>query len=106
MFKSFKEKVLTITADNGKEFSGHKNISEALETEFYFANPYSAWQRGLNEHTYGLLRQYFPKKMKLESVSELLINSVETRLNIRPKKNLEYKSPMEAFLNLKVALGT
>lgn len=106
MFKPFKEKVLTITADNGKEFSGHKHISDALETEFYFADPYSAWQRGLNEHTNGLLRQYFPKKMKLESVSELLINSVETKLNIRPRKTLEYKSPMEAFLNLKVALGT
>jgi len=106
MFKPFKERVLTITSDNGKEFSGHKNISDALETEFYFADPYSAWQRGLNEHTNGLLRQYFPKKMKLESVSELLINSVETRLNIRPRKTLEYKSPMEAFLNLKVALGT
>jgi len=106
MFKPFKEKVLTITADNGKEFSGHKQISYALDTDFYFADPYSAWQRGLNEHTNGLLRQYFPKKMKLESVSQLLINSVETRLNIRPRKTLEYKAPMESFLNLKVALGT
>ena len=106
MFKPFKEKVLTITADNGKEFSGHKQISKALDTDFYFADPYSAWQRGLNEHTNGLLRQYFPKKMKLEGVSQLLINSVETRLNIRPRKTLEYKSPMESFLNLKVALGT
>ncbi|MHA2219637.1 MAG: IS30 family transposase [Candidatus Hodarchaeales archaeon] len=106
MFKPFKEKVLTITADNGKEFSGHKQISDALDTDFYFADPYSAWQRGLNEHTNGLLRQYFPKKMKLESGSQLLINSVETRLNIRPRKTLEYKSPMESFLNLKVALGT
>ena len=106
MFKPFKEKVLTITADNGKEFSGHKQISDALDTDFYFADPYSAWQRGLNEHTNGLLRQYFPKKMKLERVSQLLINSVETKLNIRPRKTLEYNSPMKSFLNLKVALGT
>ena len=104
MFKPLKDKVLTITADNGKEFSEHKKISEALETDFYFADPYSAWQRGLNEHTNGLLRQYFPKKMKLDSVNELWMNTVETRLNIRPRKTLEYKSPMEAFLNLKVAL--
>ncbi len=106
MFKPFKEKVLTITADNGKEFSGHKQISDALDIDFYFADPYSAWQRGLNEHTNGLLRQYFPKKMKLESVSQLFLNSVETRLNIRPRKTLEYNSPMKSFLNLKVALGT
>lgn len=106
MFKPLKDKVLTITADNGKEFSEHKKISEALETDFYFADPYSAWQRGLNEHTNGLLRQYFPKKMKLDSVNELWMNTVETRLNIRPRKTLGYKSPIEAFLNLKVALGT
>ena len=106
MFKPFKEKVLTITADNGKEFSGHKQISDALNTDFYFADPYSAWQRGLNEHTNGLLRQYFPKKMKLENVSQLVTNSVETKLNIRPRKTLEYNSPMKSFLNLTVALGT
>lgn len=106
LFEPFKEKVLTITADNGKEFSCHKHISKALDADFYFADPYAAWQRGSNENTNGLLRQYFPKKMNLENVSQLLIDSVETKLNIRPRKILGYRSPMECFLSLKVALGT
>jgi len=106
MFKPFKEKVLIRTDDKGKEFPEHKKISQAFITDFYFADPDSAWQRGLNDHTNGLLRQYFPKKMKLDSVNEWWMNTVETRLSMRPGITLEYKSPMEALLNLKVVLGT
>ena len=89
-----------------KSSPGINKSQTPFNTDFYFADPYSAWQRGLNEHTNGLLRQYFPKKMKLENVSQLVTNSVETKLNIRPRKTLEYNSPMKSFLNLTVALGT
>jgi len=58
---SLKDKIYTITSDNGLEFASHKNISEALEYEHYFCHPYSSWERGLNEYTNGLIRQYIPK---------------------------------------------
>ena len=61
LHKPYKDNVLTITADNGKEFAGHETMSKELETQVYFAHPYSSWERGLNENTNGLIRQYFPK---------------------------------------------
>ena len=61
LLRPFKDLVHTITADNGKEFSYHEEISEKLAADVYFAHPYSSWERGLNENTNGLLRQYFPK---------------------------------------------
>ncbi len=60
----------TITSDNGKEFAYHKQVSAALDTDFYFANPYHSWERGLNEHTNGLIRQYLPKKSEFLNVSK------------------------------------
>ena len=63
LMRPYKENVLTITADNGKEFTQYKKISKSLKADVYFAHPYHAWERGLNENTNGLLRQYFPKKM-------------------------------------------
>jgi IS30 family transposase len=96
----WKEHVKTLTADNGKEFSAHKNISQALEADFYFATPYHSWERGLNEHTNGLIRQYFPKGMSFKDITDEEIARVELALNSRPRKSLDYETPLEAFERL------
>ncbi len=88
----------TITSDNGKEFAYHKNVSEALNIDFYFANPYHSWERGLNEHTNGLIRQYIPKKTEFENISKEEIVTIQNRLNHRPRKSLGYKTPFEVFM--------
>jgi len=93
-------KVKTITFDNGKEFSGHKIISEKLGTKCFFATPYSSWERGLNEHTNGLVRQYFPKGMNMLLLSKREIKFVENDLNSRPRKVLNYRTPKEVLLGI------
>jgi IS30 family transposase len=87
----------TITSDNGKEFAYHKEIALQLETDFYFANPYHSWERGLNEHTNGLIRQYIPKKTDFSTVRRKDIRFIQDRLNNRPRKSLGYKTPAEVF---------
>lgn len=87
----------TITSDNGKEFAYHKEVSEALETDFYFAHPYHSWERGLNEHTNGLIRQYLPKKTDFTHISKEEIITIQDKLNHRPRKVLGYKTPYEVF---------
>ena len=94
-----KDKVLTITYDNGKEFAGHKRIAELLNAAVFFAKPYHAWERGLNEHTNGLVRQYFPKGTDFANVSDQDIALVEKKLNNRPRKVLAYATPFEVFQN-------
>ena len=89
--------VRTITYDNGKEFADHKNIATALNTTCYFATPYHSWERGLNEHTNGLVRQYLPKSIEFTAVSDDEIQAIENRLNNRPRKVLQYKTPFEVF---------
>jgi len=89
----------TITSDNGKEFAYHKQVSAALDTDFYFANPYHSWERGLNEHTNGLIRQYLPKKSEFLNVSKDEIIMIQDRLNHRPRKVLKYKTPYEVFFS-------
>ena len=93
----FKDKVLTVTADNGLEFSRHKEVALALEADFYFAKPYRSWERGLNEHTNGLVRQYFPKKTDFINLSHGEVDKVEKLLNKRPRKSLNFKTPIEVF---------
>ena len=105
----FKHLVLSITADNGLEFAMHKYISEKLEADFYFAHPYSSWERGLNEYTNRLIRQYIPKKTDFNEVNDQNIRAITMKLNSRPRKNLEYRSPGTVFLNSfdsKVALAS
>ena len=92
--------VLTLTADNGKEFANHQKVSSELNAEFYFAKPYHSWERGLNEHTNGLVRQYFPKSSSFENISGEDIEKVENCLNNRPRKILDFETPMEAFERL------
>lgn len=87
----------TITSDNGKEFAYHKEVSESLDTDFYFAHPYSSWERGLNEHTNGLIRQYLPKKTDLTQISKEEIITIQNKLNHRPRKVLKYRTPYEVF---------
>ena len=89
--------VRTITFDNGKEFTGHEAIAKTLNADCYFADPYSSWQRGLNENTNGLLRQYFPKGKSLDSVTKKDVEFAVNRLNTRPRKCLEWKTPHQAF---------
>jgi len=92
-----KEKVLTITYDNGSEFAKHKKVDMALKSQGYFAHPYSSWERGLNEHTNGLVRQYFPKGSRLDKISPQKLSQVEKLLNNRPRKSLDYRTPSEVF---------
>ena len=95
----FKDLVLSITSDNGTEFAMHKYISKKLGALFYFAHPYSSWERGLNEYTNRLIRQYIPKKTNFDDVNHLFINEITMKLNRRPRKKLNYKTPGIEFLN-------
>lgn len=92
-----KHLVHTITADNGKEFSYHEEVAKALDIKFYFCDPYSSWQRGLNEHTNGLIREYIPKKSKFDRVNRTLIVMIQNKLNNRPRKILKFYTPNEIF---------
>ncbi|MCL4159000.1 UNVERIFIED_CONTAM: hypothetical protein GTU68_007747 [Idotea baltica] len=96
----------TITSDNGKEFADHRYVSKQLGIDFFFADPYSSWQRGANENYNGLLRQYFPKKTNFNNISWQEIRRVERLLNNRPRKRLKYKTPIEVINSLtKVAFA-
>ena len=98
LLSPIKEYVHTITYDNGKEFSYHAEISSKLEANGYFAHPYHSWERGLNENTNGLLRQYFPKGVSLADVTKNRIVEAMCRLNWRPRKCLGFKTPYTTFL--------
>jgi len=87
------EKVVTMTSDNGKEFTQHEELSRILGVSCYFANPYHSWERGLNEHTNGLIRQFFPKKTNFRIVKREEVNKVVNQINNRPRKSLGYRTP-------------
>lgn len=87
----------TLTVDNGKEFSGFKEMEAKTNLKIFFADPYSAWQRGTNENTNGLLRQYFPKGTPLNNISKKEVAFVVHKLNNRPRKCLNYQTPNEVF---------
>jgi transposase, IS30 family len=100
-------KVHTITVDNGKEFCEHELIAAGLQARIYFAHPYSSWERGLNENTNGLVRQYFPKKYDFARITDKDLQQVEDLLNNRPRKTLGYRTPNEVFFKQRsVALPT
>ena len=90
----------TLTYDRGTEMSEHKLFSEETKIQVFFADPYSPWQRGTNENTNGLIRQYFPKGTDFHKVSLGEIREAERRLNSRPRKVLEYMTPSESFYEL------
>lgn len=95
--KPHKAKVLTLTYDNGKEFAEHAKIAEQLEAKGYFAHPYHAWERGLNENTNGLIRQYFAKGSDFSKLTQTEVKRVEHLLNTRPRKCLAYQTPHDIF---------
>jgi IS30 family transposase len=105
-----KEELKTITSDNGKEFAKHQEIAQALDINFYFAKPYHSWERGANENTNGLIRQYFPKGTSFENITHQQVEYVQNKLNNRPRKKLGFLSPNEfyqkKFSNQKVAFVT
>ena len=90
-----KTPVLSITFDNGKEFAEHKKIAKKLDTEIFFADPYSAYQRGTNENTNGLIRQYLPKGTDFNLITHYDLIKIENSLNNRPRKSLDYLTPNE-----------
>ena len=98
-------KVYTITSDNGREFADHQRVARELGAAFYFAHPFAAWERGTNENTNGLVRQYFPKGSDFSKLTERAIQRVTTRLNNRPRKRLNYRTPQRVFFKeQKIAL--
>lgn len=100
-------KVKTITSDNGREFANHQSIEKKLKATFYFAHPFAAWERGTNENTNGLVRQYFPKGSDFSKLTEADINRATMRLNNRPRKGLNYRTPQQVFFKQqKIALTT
>lgn len=101
-----KEYRKTYTVDNGKEFALHKEIARQLGGKVYFAHPYHSWERGLNENTNGLLRQYLPKNRSFADLTEKELAKIVAKLNNRPRKSLGYLTPREAFFGLPLALQT
>ena len=103
--KKSKTPVLTITFDNGKEFAEHKRIAKILNATIYFADPYSAYQRGTNENTNGLIRQYLPKGTDLNLITHYDLKKIENSLNNRPRKTLGFLTPNE-YIYKSVAIKT
>jgi len=100
MLKPYKKKVYTITFDNGREFSGHQTIAKLLKAKCYFAKPYHSWERGLNEHTNGLLRQFIPKQTHFKYITDEDIAFYQNLINNRPRKILNYNTPIEVFTSI------
>ena len=98
-----KEITHTITSDNGLEFANHKAIANNLDCDYYFCHPYSSWERGLNEYTNGLIRQYFRKGSDFTSITAKRIQEVEDKLNHRPRKALGWRTPYEVFYGIENA---
>ena len=87
--------IQTITVDNGKEFTLHKEITQQLKVAIYFAHPYHSWERGANENLNGLIRQYLPKGVAFEGLTEAYVMQIQQQLNNRPRKSLSYLTPKE-----------
>jgi len=100
MLLPYKKWVHSITSDNGTEFYEHKWIAEKLNTKYYFAHPYASWERGLNEYTNGLIRQYVPKKENFKKHSESDIEFFQKKINRRPRKLLNFETPKKRFFSL------
>lgn len=91
----FVGKIRSLTMDNGKEFSGHETVAALLQTKVYFAHPYASWERGTNENTNGLIRQYLPKGTSFKNLDMAQCKEIEHKLNTRPRKRLGFAAPMD-----------
>ncbi|NQY01384.1 MAG: IS30 family transposase [Flavobacteriaceae bacterium] len=100
LLQEWKPYIHTITADNGKEFAGHRTVSEELNIDYYFAHPYHSWERGSNENLNGLIRQYFPKGSSFIDITDERIKEIETKLNERPRKRYNFATPIEKMEEL------
>ena len=100
MLRPHKAQCLTLTFDNGKEFADHVFFGNCLEADVFFAHPYHSWERGTNENTNGLLRQFFPKAMSFTSLTGIDVDDAAYKLNHRPRKCLGYRTPHEVFFDL------
>lgn len=98
------DRICSITYDNGLEFAEHETIAKTLDAKIYFAHPYSSWERGLNENTNGLIRQYLPKSKRLDQVTQTELEQIMDQLNHRPRKSLGWKTPYEIFFKKKTLL--
>jgi len=90
---------LSITSDNGTEFHGYAEIEHATNAKFYFANPHHAWERGTNENTNGLIRQFLPKGMDMKNLTQDRCNSIANTLNARPRKRHQYRTPVDVVFS-------
>lgn len=108
LLEPVRRRVKTMTSDNGREFSGHQAIAKQLKAKFFFAHPYASWQRGLNENTNGLIRQYLPKGTDFTCVDDAQAQAIADKLNNRPRKCLGFKTPNQVFfgINPPVALAS
>ena len=97
MLFAYKNAVHAITSDNGSEFAEHELIAEKLKVDFYFAHPYSSWERGLNEYTNKLIRQYIIKGSNFDLYDGQFIKLVQNKINRRPRKKLNFQTPSKIF---------
>lgn len=95
MIQAHRPLFVTITVDNGPEFHGYKEIEQATGVTIYFANPYASWERGTNENTNGLIRQYIPKRTSMKRITQERCNEIATALNNRPRKRHGFRTPLE-----------
>ncbi len=100
ILEPFKMLIHTITGDNGKEFAKHEFIAKQLELNFFFAHPYHSWERGANENTNGLIRQYFPKGTDFINITQKHTDYVQYKLNNRPGKRSDFLSPIGFLIDL------
>ena len=100
MLLPYKKSVFSITSDNGTEFAAHKIIAGKLDSLFFFAHPYSSWERGLSEYTNKLIRQYVPKKSNFDNFDNQYLSDIHHKINRRPRENLSFDSPKSIFYNL------
>ena len=96
--------IKTLTVDNGKEFTCHEKLASNLDLNVFFCDPYSPWQRGLNENQNGLIRQYIPKRTSFKNLIDHDIAKIADRINNRPRKNLGFETPKEALKKKSFAL--
>lgn len=108
LLRSLPGRIHTLTSDNGREFASHHSIARALGAKFYFAHPYASWERGSNENSNGLIRQYFPKRTDFSTLTKRDLRAVMDKLNNRPRKCLGMKTPNQVFFGIKptVALAS